>query len=114
VSGLSLSLPNACQPGTAVVRDPDSACDDIFLPRASTCPVRRTLRIICEAVTPSVLPAGAQGRHLSLPFGCRPELRQLHPLVRPRPPNKRSNGRTRSTPLCLHCAPSTLIWRTST
>jgi hypothetical protein len=25
---------------------------------------------------------GGTGRHLSLPYGCRPELRQLHPLVR--------------------------------
>ncbi len=25
---------------------------------------------------------GGTGRHLSLPFGCRPELRLLHPLVR--------------------------------
>jgi len=28
---------------------------------------------------------GGTGRHLSLPFGCRPELRQLHPLVGPHP-----------------------------
>jgi hypothetical protein len=28
------------------------------------------------------------GRHLSSPFGCRPELRQLHPLVGRRPPSR--------------------------
>jgi hypothetical protein len=34
-----------------------------------------------------VRPAGGgTGRHLVLPFGCRPELRQLHPLVRQSPP----------------------------
>jgi hypothetical protein len=33
---------------------------------------------------PVNLASGGTGRHLSLPYGCRPELRQLHPLVRPR------------------------------
>src|SRR4030042_1085076 len=31
---------------------------------------------------PVGLAGGGTGRHLSLPYGCRPELRQLHPLVR--------------------------------
>jgi hypothetical protein len=30
---------------------------------------------------PVRLAGGGTGRHLSLPNGCRPELRQLHPLV---------------------------------
>jgi hypothetical protein len=30
---------------------------------------------------PARLAGGGTGRHLSLPFGCRPGLRQLHPLV---------------------------------
>ena len=32
---------------------------------------------------PVRLAGGGTGRHLSLQYGCRPELRQLHPLVRP-------------------------------
>jgi hypothetical protein len=31
---------------------------------------------------PVRLAGGGTGRHLAPPFGCRPELRQLHPLVR--------------------------------
>ena len=31
---------------------------------------------------PARLPGGGTGRHLVLPFGCRPELRQLHRVVR--------------------------------
>jgi hypothetical protein len=31
---------------------------------------------------PVRLARGGTGRHLSVPYGCRPELRQLHPLVR--------------------------------
>ncbi len=40
---------------------------------------------------PVRLAGGGTGRHLSLQYGCRPELRQLHPLVR----------RPRSTPCAL-------------
>jgi hypothetical protein len=32
---------------------------------------------------PVQLADGGTGRHLSSPYGCRPELRQLHPLVGP-------------------------------
>jgi hypothetical protein len=31
---------------------------------------------------PVQVAGGGTGRHLSLAYGCRPELRQLHPLVR--------------------------------
>ena len=47
---------------------------------------------------PVRLAGGGTGRHLSLQYGCRPELRQLHPLVRWRrgpPPEPEEAGQGR-------------------
>ena len=47
---------------------------------------------------------GGTGRHLSLPFGCRPELRQLHPLVR-QPRALRSQPSRHRTARRMNCVP---------
>src|SRR5512139_2765485 len=72
--------------------------DPLHPPSTSTATSARTTnRIMCLSAHPDGTPntadqlrsgapvhpaGGGTGRHLVLPFGCRPELRQLHPLVR--------------------------------
>ena len=70
---------------------PDSAAitSAAPLPQGVARPGRANTADQLRSGAPVRLAGGGTGRHLSLPYGCRPELRQLHRVVRqPRPTSR--------------------------
>jgi hypothetical protein len=95
-----------------VIRIPESTISFPRNQRSRWAGIRKpSLRLLSPSKTADQLRSGAPvrplrggtGRHLSLPYGCRPELRQLHPLVRWR---RRSSRHARLGPRSIsHAAP---------